>query len=174
MWHIIVPTSMLQLGGVLLLMAFVTQWITPENDRLAIIFAIVGGFGVGGGVGGWFGSALSSTTTSVAGFSERWTQQLVGTGYGFLAFAILGLFAYVAIRKSGKGSGSGSGKGTGKSSGSGKGSGGGKGKKEQAKQTAWLLAFAMLGTAIAGLPEVYSALDTAVASAGTAAINALP
>ncbi len=173
MWHIIIPTSMLQLGGVLLLMAFVTQWITPENNRLAIIFAIIGGFGVGGGVGGWFGSTLSSTTTSVAGFSERWTQQLVGTGYGFLAFAILGLFAYVAIRKSGKGSGGG--KGMGKSSGGkGAGSGGGKGKKEQAKQTAWLLAFAMLGTAIAGLPEVYSALDTAVASAGTAALNALP
>lgn len=157
LWQVIIPTSMLRLGGWLLLLSFVVQILIPQNSKTAIWFALIGGFGVGGGVGGWFGQALAGATHTAATFTDRWTAQLVGTGFGFLLFAILALFVWRFAGRGGAGL---------KTK--------GKGKGAKAKQILWLLAFAMLGTALAGLPQVYGWANTAVSAAGHAVIAALP
>lgn len=151
-----IPTSMGFLGAVLLLLAFPVQWITPQNSKGAIWMAFIGGFGVAGGAGGWFGGWLTGTAGTVASTSAKLTSQAVGAALPMLFFAVLAIFF---VKHAGKG---------------GSGLSGGKGKGAKAKQTAWLLAFALLGCAISAIPYLYSLADSAVSMAGTAVISLLP
>lgn len=155
MW--LIPDNMLDLGARLLLLSFVIQILTPQNSKIAIWFALVGGFGVGGAAGGWMGQALADSTTAVASFTERWTYQLVGSGFGILVFAILFVFLWRFAGKGGSGL-----------------QAKGKSKAAKVKQVLWLLAFAMAGTAVAGLPEIYGGADQAVAAISTGISSALP
>lgn len=151
------PGSMLDLGARLLLLSFVIQILTPQNSKIAIWFALVGGFGVGGAAGGWLGRTLAQSTTAVASFTERWTYQLVGSGFGILVFAILAVFVWRFAGKGGSGL-----------------QAKGKSKVAKVKQVVWLLAFAMVGTALAGIPEIYAGADHAVAEVSTGITSALP
>lgn len=159
-WALIIPQSMLHLGGYLLLLSVVVQVITPRNSKVALWMSLIGGFGVGGGVGGFIGRTLMQVTVTAASFTQKITAQLVGTGFSFLLFAIL---AIVFWEKAGKG-------GSGFAGGKGKGSG----KKEKIKQAFGLSIFAMLGTAIAAIPMVYSFLDMGVSTVGHVVTAALP
>lgn len=157
MWEIVIPNSMLELGAWLLLISIPMQLLTPQNSKIAIWFAFIGGFGVGGGVGGWFGSFLYSSTNAIATTTERFTAQAVGSGFGALVFVIIGVFMWRFAGKSGGGLQS-----------------KGKSKVAKVKQCLWLVAFAVLGTAIAGLPELYGLVNTGVSAASNALTAALP
>lgn len=159
-WTLVVPQSMLHLGGYFLLLSFVVQIITPQNSRWALWLAVIGGFGVGGGGGGWLGQALMQTTTAAASFTQKITAQLVGTGFAVLLFAIIALVFWQYAGKGGSGFAGGKGKGS--------------GKKAKLKQCVGLFIFAMLGTAVAAIPAVYPWVDGGVASAGSAIAAALP
>lgn len=151
------PSTMLGLGGRLLLLSFVIQLLTPQNSKVAIWLAVIGGFGVGGGAGGWLGQRLAGVTTAAASFTDRWTAQLVGTSFGFLVFLIILVFVWKFAGKSGSGLQT-----------------KGKSKVAKAKQVGWLLAFAMAGTALAGLPELYRLADGVVGAVHSGITAALP
>ncbi|MER7015305.1 hypothetical protein ABT324_28060 [Saccharopolyspora sp. NPDC000359] len=153
----LLPSSMLGLGGRLLLISFVLQLLTPQNSKAAIWLAVIGGFGVGGGAGGWLGQRLAGATTAAASFTERWTAQLVGTGFGFLIFLVLFIFVWKYAGKGGSGLQS-----------------KGKSKVAKVKQIAWLLGFALAGTAVAGLPEIYGWADGAIGAVHSGITAALP
>lgn len=159
-WTLIIPQSMLHLGGYFLLLSFALQWITPENSKWALWMALIGGFGVGGGAGGFLGRALMQTTTAAASFTQKITAQLVGTGFAVLFFAILAIIFWKKAGKNGSGFQGGKGKGS--------------GKKEKAKHFVGLFVFAMLGTAVAAAPAVYGLVDYGVSTAGHAITAALP
>jgi hypothetical protein len=151
------PNNMLDLGARLLLLAFAMQLLVPKYSKVAIWFAVIGGFGVGGSAGGWVGEMLADSTTAATSFMERWTNQMVGSGFGFLVFAILFFFVW---KFGGRGASGLEAKG--------------KSKVAKVKQIGWLLAFAMAGTAIAGLPEIYGLVDSGVSSFNSAVSAALP
>lgn len=155
-WSLVIPSSMLALGAWLLLFSIPLQLLTPHNSKAACWCALLGGFGVGGAAGGWVGSVLVNTGNTVVSTTERLTAQAVGAGFGVLAFAILAILFWRVAGKQGTGLKA------------------GQGKTGKFKQVAWLAGFALLGCAVAGLPEVYGVADSAVNMAGSALMSALP
>ena len=151
----IIPTTMLQLGGMLMLLAPAIQLLIPQRSKLALWFALVGGFGVGGGVGGWFGSTLVTTRDAVVSTTEKWTAGAVGAGFGGLLFGVLTIFFLRHAGRNGKGL-----------------QVKGNGKSAKAKEIAWVMGFALLGCAIAAIPTLYSHANEAVHTAGTALLDA--
>lgn len=154
----LIPQSMIQLGSGLLLVAAPIQFFMSHRSKVALFFALLGGFGVGGGIGGWFGQFLHSSTNSIYSTTERLTAQAVGAGFGALLFIIIGIFFWKFAGRSGSGLDS-------------------KGKSKKTvhiKHGLWLIAFMTLGTAIAAIPGLYSVADYAVHLGGHAAATALP
>lgn len=156
-WTLVIPETMLAVGAILLLAAFPLQWITPENSKLALWFALVGGFGVGGGTGGWLGRLLAQATFGVASATERLTAQLVGASFTLLVFAVVGIVFWKKAGPKGKGFESKGDK-----------------KKDKFKQMVGLLVFAMLGTAISAIPMLYTWANTGVSAAANILISVLP
>lgn len=156
-WTLLIPQSMLVLGAYLLLTSYLLQVLTPDNSKVAIWFAVVGGFGVGGGLGGWFGRTLVGITNTTVDFSQQVTAQLVGASFGVIPFVVVAIFLFRFAGKNGKGIES-----KGKNS-----------KVTKVKQVAWITVFAVLGCALAGVPRIYGWLDTAVAHGGGALASLL-
>lgn len=149
------PTSMAALGAWLFLISIPLQVLMPKKSKVAVWFALLGGFGIGGGLGGWFGSALVNTRDKVAGATEQFTANAVGAGFGVLGFAIIAIFFLRHGGKEGKGIET---KSTGKAA--------------KVKAVGWLLAYAVLGCAVAAVPRVYGWANDVVHLAGTS-INGL-
>lgn len=139
-WQFLIPPNLLALGAIFLILAFAVVWVDPGHYKAAIIFALIGGFGVGGAAGGWLGQFLYGSVITIAGTAGQLTAQAVGVAVSIVFFAVLAL---VVRRWFAKGI-----------------PGKGKWYKRLALQIPVLLLVASLGTALSGVPYLYQLADT--------------
>ncbi len=144
------PTTMAALGAWLFLISIPLQVLMPKKSKVAVWFALLGGFGIGGGIGGWFGATLVNTRDKVASATQQFTASAVGAGFGVLGFAILAIFFLRHGGREGKGIET---KSTGKTA--------------KFKAVGWLLAYAVLGCALAAVPRIYGWANDVVHLAGS-------
>jgi cytochrome bd-type quinol oxidase subunit 2 len=154
-WSILIPTSMLSLGAIMLGLAGVLVFLDVPGkgvpwDKVAAWFAIVGGFGVGGAAAGSIGRALSTGSHSVLSNGQHATAQGLGVGAVALIVIVLLLWAYARAR--GKGIST----------------------KSKFKSLMIVAVLALVGTVLSGFPGLYSTADEVINWAGTTLRAAIP
>lgn len=151
-WTLIIPTSIQHLGGYLLVFAIGLVFLDVPGkgvpwDRVAAVFAVIGGFGVGGSAGGWLGRLFSTSKDSVMTNGDKFTANAVGVGAAGAIFGLLLLWAFARMR--GKGIST----------------------KTKVKSLIVVAVLALVGTLVAAVPGLHSWSNSAVYTIGTAAIN---
>lgn len=153
-WSMFIPTSMLYLGGILLVLAVVLVFVDVPGkgvpwDKVGAWFGFIGGFGVGGAAGGWLGRAFASVSGTVLTKGQEITAQALGVSVvGAIVLGLL-LWAYARMR------------------------GNGISTRSKAKSVGVVVVLALIGTVFSAVPVLYDLSDSVIHWAGTEIISAL-
>lgn len=150
-WSLIVPSSLLSLGAFLLVLAVLLVFLdVPDKgvpwDKVAAVFAVIGGFGVGGASAGFVGSLLTNLVGGAVSGVAQATAYLVGVSVVGAVGAAVGIWAWARVCKSGISA------------------------KSKFKSFLVVGALALVGTVLAAIPRLYGAADELVRIAASAIV----
>lgn len=153
-WESLIPTSVLYLGAVFLVLSVVLVVVDVPGkgvkwDNIGAVFALLGGFGVGGVAAGWLGRMFYNAAGSVLTNGQKLTVSAVGVGV--VGAIVLGLMLWAWSRMRGKGIDA----------------------KSKIRSFLAVGALAVVGTLISAIPKLYEWSDHLVAWGGTTLINAI-
>lgn len=153
-WVALIPTSLLQLGGLLLFIGCALVFLDVPGkgvpwDKIGAGFCAAGGFGVGGAAGGAVGAALGSTADLTLTTSQRLAGQAIGASITGGVFAVLGLWVWSRIK--------------------------GKGLATSSKLKSLVLGsvLAVAGTILAAVPGLYAGVNQVYTEASTTVVTSL-
>ncbi|MER7115468.1 hypothetical protein ABT332_13345 [Saccharomonospora azurea] len=146
----LIPTTLGQLGAYMAVFAvFLVLVDAPGGvnwSRIAGIFAIIAGYGLGGGIGQWLSNTLNSIVTSV----NSAASEAVGAGIGAVLILCLAGWAFFRVHKNGKGAQASKGKGMGK----------------KVRSLALVAILALAGAGLASFQDIHSSVAEFVAMVG--------
>lgn len=151
-WIDLIPTNMLQWGAYFMVLAVVLVYVDNPTkgvpwDKVAAVFALLGGFGIGGAAGGWIGQAFASAANTVLTKGGEFIARAVGATVTGALF--LGLALWIASRvKKGLDSKSKS--------------------KLKLKPLFACMVLALAGTLMTLIPDLYAGADSVAISLGSA------